>query len=140
MYLVGDLIGALETVLEPDAVDRLKRQLDETASGLGEMSFQDMKVLESVFGGSEAAGDLGFHHSRAHAVIAETITGVVADIRGFRDGLERAELLLESADDGAAADLGRTTAAVQALADATDHFAADAHNRAARNAHLGGDR
>lgn len=139
MYLISDLLGTLETVLEPDVVERLKRKLSTNADDLDEGSFRDLKVRESAFGGSEAGLELGFHHARAHDVVAETITGVIADIRGFRDGLDRAERLLEAADCAAASDLSRTNAAVQALTDATDHFAGDALNRAARNEHLGSE-
>ncbi|MFC6285555.1 hypothetical protein ACFP3Q_06445 [Nocardioides sp. GCM10027113] len=140
MNLVADLMSALETVLDPGAVEKLKRDLEVNADLLDRGSFRDLRVTESVFGGSEPGRDLGFHHARAHDVVADTITGVIEDIRGFREGVVRAEQLLEAADTGTAADLGRATAAVHALTDVTDHFVGDAHNRAARNEHLGGDR
>lgn len=134
----GDLIAGLETVLEPEVLDEVKKKLLENANRLDRGDFRRLHIAESVFGGSERGGELGFHHGRAHQVIADTITGVVEDIRDFREGVVRAEVLLTDADQGARSDLAHKEAAVAALASANSFFAGDARNQESRNEHLGG--
>lgn len=131
--LIDGLIRALETVVDPDELAVVKEELERNANALDRGHFQDLSVSESAFGGSPEGMRLGVHHSRAHEVIAETIDGVVADIRDFREGVVRAESLIHEADSGAGADLGKKQAAVAELDDANRWFESDAKYDHARN-------
>jgi len=133
VLLVDGLIRALETVVEPDKLAVVKDQLEHQANALDRMHFANLRVSEAAFGGSPEGGRLGFHHGRAHQVIAETIEGVVADIRDFRDGVIRAETMIQDVDAGAEADLGSVKAAVAELEDANRWFESDARYDGARN-------
>lgn len=135
---IGGFIRGLETVLEPDQVEIVKKELHNGATTLGEGEFQNLTVAETAFGSSAAGIELGFHHGKAHQVIAETLAGVIADMRDFRDGVVQAELMLEAADAGAQSDLTRKQQAVAQLDDANRWFAADHQYDQARN-ESGGD-
>lgn len=132
--LIDGFIRAFnETVHEPDKVEAVKEKLLRNANKLDSGKFQDLSVAESVFGASPEGTELGFHHGRAHQVIAETINGVIADMRDFREGVVRAEAMLKDADAGAEADLGRKQAAVAELEDANRWFEGDSKYHQARN-------
>lgn len=135
MLIIGDLIRSLETIVVPDELDRVKAELNRSADKLDSGEFQNLRVAESTFGASPRGLELGSHHVRAHTVIAETLEGVIADLRDFRDGVERAEQMLTAADEGAAADLRsrQEAVAVAALVDANRSFASDQRYEAARN-------
>lgn len=131
--IFGDLIASLETLLDQATIEAAKKDLETNADDLAGSTFRDLSVAESAFGGSPAAGELGFHHGRAHHVIAETITGVIADLRDFRDGMENAQRYLKDADLGSSEGLARGEAAVDALTEANTFFAADHHYDRGRN-------
>lgn len=137
MFIDGFIRG-LETILEPDQIDLIKKELLEGADALENAEFPNLNLPPSVFGGSEAGTELGFHHGRAHRVIADTLAGVTADMRDFRDGVAKAEVMLEDADTGAQSDFTRREQAVAQLEDANRWFASDHTYRQARNEH-GGD-
>lgn len=139
MVFIGGFIRGLETVLEPGELEVVKRTLLASATKLERGEFQNLDVSASAFGGSETANELGFHHGLAHQVIAETLAGVSADLRDFREGVVRAEAMLNDADTVAGSDLSRQEAAVAALEDANRWFAGDHKYDQARNEH-GGDR
>lgn len=136
--LIGDLIADIETIVEPDEVALVKSELQRGANELDGGTFQNLYVSGSVFGAFPGGTDLGRHHVRAHTVISETIEGVIQDLRDFRDGVVRAEQLLDDADTGAAADLHVREQAVAALEDANRWFEGDRRYDDARNG--GGDR
>jgi hypothetical protein len=137
MFHIGDFARGLETVYEPEVVADVKKRLHEAAAELGGGSFRNVRVSESVFGASPAGSELGSAHGSAHRVIADTIEGVVVDLRDFQAGVEQAEQMLVTADDGAASDLN-SKAAVTGLLAANRHFAADAYNQRSRNENLAG--
>ena len=126
-------------MLDQEKVEAVKRELYDNANKLDGGSFQDLRVGETIFGGSPKGGELGFHHGRAHQVIADTILGVVADMRDFRDGVIKAEQMLDEADTGAQTDLARERAAVEELENANTWFEGDNKYHHARN-NQGGDR
>ena len=138
MVFIGGFIRGLETVLEPDELDDVKRTLLKGANKLEGGEFQNLDVSVSAFGSSETATELSYHHGLAHQVIAETLAGVVADMRDFREGVVRAEAMLNDADAAAGSDLGRQEAAVAALQDANRWFEGDHKYDQARNEHGGG--
>lgn len=132
MYIDG-FIRALETVVETDKIEAVKSELLRNANKLDRGHFQNLRVSESVFGGSPAGGRLGGHHGRAHQVIAETIDGVIADMRDFREGVVKAETMIKDADAGAEADLSKKQAAVAELEGANKWFEGDQKYHEARN-------
>jgi len=138
MVFIDGFIRSLETVLEPDQLEIVKKELLTGANELDRGDFQRLHVAPSAFGGAETGSELGFHHGRAQQVIADTLSGVTADMRDFRDGVAKAEVMLEDADTGAQSDLSRRQGAVAALEDANRWFAGDHKYHQARNDH-GGD-
>lgn len=138
MTFIEGFVRSLETVLEQAQVELVKKELFDNAELLAGGDFQNLRVRETIFGASERGAELGFHHGRAHQVIAETLDGVVQDMHDFCEGVKRAQMMLEDADAGAGSDLSRTAAAVAELEDANRWFAADhkydqARNEGARN-------
>lgn len=110
--LGGD--GTVE--IDPEALAKLKQALVDAAEVLETGKFRDLDLAESAFGARPSATELGEEHRTAHAIIADTITGVIDDLWGYRDGVQTFETGMTVADDGAAADLQREESAVGALA------------------------
>ncbi len=137
MVFIEGFIRSLETVLEPDQLEIIKKELLSGANELDDGEFRSLEVSPSAFGGAETASELGFHHGRAQQVIADTLSGVTADLRDFRDGVVKAQVMLEDADGGAQSDLARKEAAVAALQDANRSFSSDDKYHQARNEHGG---
>lgn len=138
MVFIDGFIRSLETVLEPTQLEIVKKELLTGANELDRGDFKSLHVAPSAFGGAETGSELGFHHGRAHQVIADTLAGVTADMRDFREGVVKAEVMLEDADVGAQSDLSRKEQAVAALEDANRWFSGDHKYNQARNEH-GGD-
>ena len=113
--LAGD--GTVE--IDPEALATLKQALVDAAELLQSGKFQDLDLAENAFGARPAATELGSEHRTAHAIIADTISGVINDLWGYRDGVTKFETGMTTADDGAAADLSRQEAAVTALAESS---------------------
>ncbi len=138
MVFIDGFIRSLETVLEPTQLEIVKKELLTGANELDRGDFKSLHVAPSAFGGAETGSELGFHHGRAQQVIADTLAGVTADMRDFREGVVKAEVMLEDADVGAQSDLSRKEQAVAALEEANRWFSGDHTYNQARNAH-GGD-
>lgn len=138
MVFIDGFIRSLETVLEPDQLEIVKKELFTGANELDHGEFQSLHVSPSAFGGAETGSELGFHHGRAHQVIADTLSGVTEDLRDFREGVVKAQVMLEDADGGAQSDLSRKEAAVGVLEDANRWFSSDHKYDQARN-EPGGD-
>ena len=99
---IGGFIRGLETILEPDQVEIVKKELLTGANKLDRGEFQNLNVAAVRVRFVRGRLELGFHHGRAHQVIADTLAGVTADMRDFREGVVKAEVMLEDADTGAA--------------------------------------
>ncbi len=110
--LAGD--GTVE--IDPEALATLKQALVDAAELLQSGKFQDLDLAENAFGARPAATELGSEHRTAHAIISDTIAGVINDLWGYRDGVKQFESGMSTADDGASSDLGRQQAGVDALA------------------------
>jgi hypothetical protein len=134
----GGFARSLETIIDELVVEVVKDKLLTSAEELDGGRFQNLSVSETVFGGSPQGGELGFHHRRAHDVIAETLEGVVADLRDFREGLAQAEQMLETADTGTASDFDLRRAAVESLHEANRRFDGDERYDHARQGGSGG--
>jgi hypothetical protein len=131
--LIDGLIRSIETILDQQKIDAVKTGLDEGADALHRSRFDDLALAREAFGGSEQGLRLGGHHDRAHQVIAETLSGVVADLRDFREGVLDAETRLRDIDGGSAQDLDRTQAALAELQDANAFLASDSKYDDARS-------
>lgn len=101
--------------IDPEALAKLKTALSQAAEELETERFSDVHLDDGAFGGCPSGAELGAEHRTAHAIIADTIQGVVTDLWGYRDGVVQFEAGMGTADDTAAADLRAREAAVEAL-------------------------
>lgn len=131
------LIHDVELAIDQSKIDEVKRTLDLNAGNVHHDNFKNLHVAPSAFGGNDAAAALGLNHLEAHAVIKETLQGVLDDLHAFRDGLVRAEALIKDADESSAADLDRKRAS-DILSGLAAHDSASVRNHQARNKVLGG--
>lgn len=125
--------GSIE--IDPAALEKLKRALREAAQSLESDRFADLHLDQAAFGGSPSGAELGAEHRTAHAIIADTIRGVITDLWGYRDGVERFETGMGTADDTAAEDLRAREAGVAALASSasSDHGESSYHHSQAQH-------
>lgn len=65
------------------------------------------EIVPASFGGADRAGDLGSHHSRAHAVMFQTLTGLETDLDQFALACKQAREILTDTDQDAADALTR---------------------------------
>lgn len=131
------LVDQIELVIDQAVIDQVKATLQHNAGNVHHNNFKNLHVPPGVFGGSSAAEALGVNHLEAHEVAKATLQGVLDDLEAFREGLDRAEALIQEADEGAAADLDRKRAA-DILAGVAGRDTASVRNHEARNEVLGG--
>jgi hypothetical protein len=131
------LINGIELIVDQAQIDQVKKTLHDNAGLVDHSGFKNLHVPPGVFGGNEAAASLGVNHFEAHEVVKETLQGVLTDLEAFRSGLERAEALIQAADEGSAADLDRKRAS-DILTGLARHDTASVRNHEARNTVLGG--
>lgn len=116
--------------IDPAALDKLKTALRQAAEELETERFSDVHLDDGAFGGCPSGAELGAEHRTAHAIIADTIQGVVTDLWGYRDGVVQFEAGMGTADDTAAADMKSREAAVEALSSSatSNHGEANYHH------------
>ena len=137
MFYISPVVQALQDLdVDPEGIRAVIGALNANARELDDGSFQRLHISPGVFGGSETAAELGFHHGKAHQIVSDTILGVVADLSRFRDGVERAVHLVNAADESNAADLQSKQTAVEVLVGASGFAEGDRREQASRNAHL----
>jgi hypothetical protein len=134
-HALQELNDQLELKIDQAAIDHVLATLDDHAIDVHHSRFAHLDVPASTFGASSRGMELGDHHGKAHAVIRETLHGVVTDLNAFKDGLVRAEKLVRAADESAAAELDRKRAADILVAAATSSEG-DRRNHQARNDYL----
>lgn len=138
MFYDGTVVQALRDLdVDPEGIRAVISALNANAHELDDGSFRRLHISPGVFGGSEAAAELGYHHGKAHQIVSDTILGVVQDLSRFRDGVEQAVQLVNAADESNAADLQSKQAAVDVLVGSSGFAEGDRRERASRNAHLG---
>jgi hypothetical protein len=138
VFNYGPWVGALQDLdLHPEGIQAVISALGDNARELGGGSFRRLHISAGVFGGSEAAAELGFHHLKAHQIVSDTIRGVVEDLTRFRDGVEQAVRLVSAADENSAADLQSRRAAVEVLAGSAGFAESARREQTSRNQHLG---
>lgn len=72
-------------------------------------------IAKGSFGGTPRAAALALHHTRAHAVTVEMLTDLRSDLRNFRDAIREARKGIQTADEGAEADLKRVLARTETI-------------------------
>ena len=127
-----------ELRIDQTEINKVINTLHTQSGDLHESRFQNLDVPAAAFGGSASAGQLGYHHSRAHQVVSDTLKGVVADLQRFREGIQRAETLVQEADADSADQLNRKRQATELLADVAGYSEGDRRNHEARNQPGGG--
>lgn len=137
MFYTGSVVEALRDLdVDPDGIRAVISVLNDNASELDGGSFQRLHVSPGVFGGSEAAADLGLHHVKAHQIVSDTILGVVDDLTRFRDGVQQAVRLVSAADETSAADLQTKQAAVDVLVGSSGFTESARREQSSREEHL----
>ncbi len=126
--------GTIE--VDPAALEKLKSALRQAAGELESNRFEDVQLDEAAFGASPSGAELGAEHRTAHAIIADTIRGVVTDLWGYRQGVEQFETGLSAADDTAAEDLRAREAGIEALTTSATSNNGEAHYRTSQANHL----
>lgn len=101
------LLQGLTLELDAEVLAELEQILTEKSDELETADYQRLDVSTAVFGGSAKAGQLAWHHRRAHEVLSETLLSMVTDLRDFAVGVRSAAEGVDAADQGAAADLQR---------------------------------
>jgi hypothetical protein len=143
MILIDGLVGVMRDLnVHEDKIQKVIDALDDGQTDLSDGSFdRNARIAPSSFGGAPSGQDLGFHHSRAQQVIADTIRGVTADLEAFRDGVHNAVRLVTAADEASADDLNRKREIAESLSAVWVNSQGDRANRESRNENLtgGGD-
>jgi hypothetical protein len=137
VFYIGPVVQALQDLdVDPEGIRAVISALNANARELDDGSFQRLHISPAVFGGSETAAELGFHHGKAHQIVSDTILGVVEDLTRFRDGVEQAVHLVTTADESNAADLHSKQTAVDVLVGSSGFAEGDRREQASRNEHL----
>jgi hypothetical protein len=106
----ADIQGVL--LLQEDVLAELEAILKENSDETDWTPYENLNLSAGAFGGSDKAGSLGFHHLRAHQVVADTIHQMIAELRDFAEGVRNAADAAKTADTSAADDLTRRAAEV----------------------------
>ncbi|ANH36801.1 hypothetical protein I601_0348 [Nocardioides dokdonensis FR1436] len=140
MYL-AELATAMQSLaIEQTNIDRVIAALQECTDGSWDAQFaSDAAIAPPSFGGADSAATLGMHHDRAHQVMTETVTGIVADLTAFADGVHAAARLITDADESVAASLTDKQRAVELMNDAWLTSEGDSAYDRARNDQGGQD-
>ena len=110
----GGTDGTVE--IDPAALEKLRTALRDAAELLESGTFRDLDLAENAFGARPSATELGHEHRTAHRIIADTIMGVTKDLWGYRDGVQKFETGMVTADQTASEDLEKQREGVEALA------------------------
>lgn len=102
--IVEDAINTAITSIE-DEVANLKKE------EFGVNGF----IPKSAFGATNRSAEMALHHTQAHAVVEETLTGVLADLVRFRDACIDAREDIKSVDRYLATDFDRARTVVDGL-------------------------
>lgn len=79
--------AAQELNLPSDLIEEIRQMLGRNADDLEHHNVQP--IAESVFGGSERGGELGYHSSVAQQHVARAVLQMAAGLRGYRENLGR---------------------------------------------------
>lgn len=135
--MLTDIIDAGETVIDQAVIDDVKLKLHTAAEGMERTRFADTVTDVNSFGDTSAAANLGYHHSKAHQVMTDTLQGVLEDLARFRTGIVKAEALIGQADEDSAVSFNKKAErAAAVLTASSSHSHGDRRNHDSRNEHL----
>jgi hypothetical protein len=109
-----------ELYVDHEIIHTITADLTHNADAVDDSGFAKMHVSQSVFGESSVGGSLGYHHSLAHAKVADTLAAVLQDLHTFRLGLQTFEKEVDGADTQSAADLRVRHQAIDVLGRSAD--------------------
>jgi hypothetical protein len=104
-----------ELYVDNEVIHTITADLTDNADAVHDSGFQKLHVDQTVFGDSTVGGSLGYHHSLAHAKVADTLAAVLQDLHTFRTGLQTFAKAVDTADTQSAADLKQRHDAILAL-------------------------
>lgn len=132
--LLADVISFYGTLeLHDDVLQELVQLLQASTDDLDGSTYGNLNLTPAAFGGSDKAGDLGSHHTRAHRVIAKTLIGVAEDLAKFSTATQKAAELVTDTDNSAATDMTRRAQAASVLVTASGYSSGDKQYNNARN-------
>ncbi len=109
-----------ELHVDDELIHQITSDLVDNADAVTGTGFQKLHTDGAVFGESTVGGSLGYHHTLAHAKVADTLAAVIDDLHTFRMGLQTFKKAVDSADTRSSQDLHRRHDAVVALARSAD--------------------
>ncbi|MBO0709028.1 MAG: hypothetical protein J2P44_11760 [Candidatus Dormibacteraeota bacterium] len=109
-----------ELHVDQEIIHTISADLTRNSDEVTNSGFETMHVSQTVFGESAVGGSLGYHHSLAHAKVADTLAAVLEDLHAFRLGLQAFQKAVDSADTQSASDLLKRHSAIDALARSAD--------------------
>lgn len=90
----------------------------------------DAFIPKSAFGAAERSPLVALHHAKAHAVMRDTLVGVVTDLENFKAACVAARDGFVEVDTDAQAELNARVNAITALGNANTGNADNAYNQA----------
>ena len=124
-------------------IDVAVEEVDEIITAIGKemaevrpQAFRnDGHIAPSSFGGARLAPRLALSHSKAHAVVADTLAGVKEDLQAFRTACTDAKQILTDTDQGVGDRMAIQRRAVDRIVEGSrGTHTEDAHHQA-RNEH-----
>lgn len=109
-----------ELHVDHEIIRTITADLTRNSDAVTDSGFETMHVSQTVFGESTVGGSLGYHHSLAHAKVADTLAAVLQDLHTFRLGLQSFEKEVDTADTQSAGDLQKRHQAIDTLARSAD--------------------
>jgi hypothetical protein len=112
----GAAAGGSGLQVVEEEIDAVIKTLTDELTSLGENKFEvKAHIPGRSFGGGEEAPVLATHHTRAHGVVVDTLTALIADLEKFRTAVQTARRLLKETDDEAKAELETILARTEGL-------------------------
>lgn len=122
--------------LAVETIERVINDIDKQLLEIDPHEFENQAHISgSSFGGADRASDLSVSHTRAHAVTAATLRGVVTDLRTFQAACRFARDTISETDLAVRDDLAALTNAVTTIAAGARSNQADALTREAQVEH-----
>lgn len=129
----GDkVVSAFELVLIECEIDGIVGTIEKELEHYKPEHFHNRgHIAAGSFGGGDRAPSLALHHTKAHAVMTDTLYGIRKDLLEYQQACRDARKFLQEADLTSAGDLNALTKAVEALSTGarSDH-GADAYSQA----------
>ncbi|MCL2541661.1 MAG: hypothetical protein FWE71_04270 [Nocardioidaceae bacterium] len=115
-FFGGGIVTMGELMVIESEVHDIIKSIDDHLNGVKPDHFKTHGyIAPTSFGGGSSAQNLALHHSRAHAVMTDTLKGVKADLQNFQDACRDAKKYLNDADLTSAGDLNAVRNAVSSI-------------------------